>query len=606
LSLATVMPAGDPLLIDAVIGPAFDRGYYQSVTVISVRGEVLAKRELPAKPPEVPDWFAALAPLQAPSNESLITSGWQQMGRVVVTSHPNFAYNQLWSTARETFVLLLMIYVIALVVVHLFLRGVLRPLEAIRRVAHSISEKHFVTVQQMPSAPELRDVVVAINGMSGKLKKVIETEIADAERLRREANHDQVTGLENRRGLELQLNALLQARNDVFSIAILLLAIDGFKEFNQQYGFQQGDDLLRTVAGALPEMLEGTQLVHARLNGATFAIGVANVARESIDQLAKDVCNAVGMALNEQGQGLRFNLGAVFSQEMAPLGSLLAQADMALGSAHARGPQEYEVILAGESDQGAQGAQKWRDEILLALDNDRIALHAQAVIQLGTQAVIQREIVGRLLGSDGEFISAARFLPMAARHNLLPQLDSHLLCRVVERMKNDSAIAGEVAVNIAGRSVEDQGFVRVVEELLINNHAIAGRLVFEMAEFGVVHNLTATREFVKILRRHGARFAVDNFGLHRDAFGYLQDIVPDYIKLSAGLTRDLATDKQAEFFVSSVVRIAQPLDIPIIAQAVEHENVLPVLERLGVFGYQGYLCGRPEPFGEELRTEGSV
>lgn len=89
----------------------------------------------------------------------------------------------------------------------------------------------------------------------------------------------------------------------------------------------------------------------------------------------------------------------------------------------------------------------------------------------------------------------------------------------------------------------------------------------------------------------GARFAVDNFGLHRLAFAYLQDLKPDYIKLNIALIGDLANKREDQFFISSIVKITQCLGVMTIANGVESNDLLPLLKSLGVEGYQGYVTG---------------
>ena len=205
LSLATVIDSGDQALIETMIGPAFDRGFYESIRVLTPKGVVLAERTLPARPPEVPAWFARLVVLHGPTNESLISAQWRVLGRVVVTSHPNFAYQQLWETTRETLWLLLAMYVVALLTTGLFLNAILRPLAQIRRTAQAIGRRDFVTIAEQPKAPELREVVQAINTMSVSIRDTIAAEVARAEQFRRDAFHDLVSGLDNRRSFEHQV-----------------------------------------------------------------------------------------------------------------------------------------------------------------------------------------------------------------------------------------------------------------------------------------------------------------------------------------------------------------------------------------------------------------
>ena len=180
LSLGTLLAHGDLALAEAVINPVFDRGYYQRIELIAIDGSVLLGKTLPAVELGVPDWFAALLPLEAPTAGSLVTAGWKQVGSVRVTSHPRFAYRQLWRTAWSTLAWLAGLYCAALLVAFAFLKGVLRPLEGIERVAVAIGNRDFTAVAETPRARELRHVAATINSLSVKVRQAIEAEAAKA------------------------------------------------------------------------------------------------------------------------------------------------------------------------------------------------------------------------------------------------------------------------------------------------------------------------------------------------------------------------------------------------------------------------------------------
>lgn len=125
----------------------------------------------------------------------------------------------------------------------------------------------------------------------------------------------------------------------------------------------------------------------------------------------------------------------------------------------------------------------------------------------------------------------------------------------------------------------------------------ASRLVFEMTEFGVIQVPALSLSFAAEIRRLGAQFATDNFSLHRDTLRQPHELLPHYIKLAPVYTKELTENQDSRFIMSSLIRIAQPLEIRIIAQAVESELLILLLEEMGFAGYQGYASGRPVPIG---------
>jgi diguanylate cyclase (GGDEF)-like protein len=589
--------SGDTVLADTIAGPVFDRGFYRSIRIVSSKGETLVEKQLPPAPPDVPRWFTVVVNLQAPTAESLITSGWQQLGRVIVTSHPNFAYLQLWHTAIGFFYWLVAIYAVALILLQPFLRAILRPLREIEAVARAISNREFKVIEQIPKAPELRSVVDAMNSLSGKIRKIIDTEVDRANQFRHEAYTDPLTLLGNRRSFEVELATHLGEGPDILSGVIYMIELDNFKAFNVKHGFKDGDVLLQLVGKALAELGKDENKqnlwLRSRINGATFAVAAFGVTRGEAESLGSELCSAIAFSFAEQklGQLVTFNCGGAYFGERPTMSALLAEADMAMLQARALGANNYALLAIDGHVEDAKGSQYWKRLILEAIVHNKFALLAQPVIRLDDNRRIQLEVVGRIEEEQGELIAAAQFMPMAVRHNLAAAIDMKLIELALDTLRDDKTLSGDIALNLSVRSINDAEFFDWLIATLNHASELARRLVFEVAEFGVARDLSAAGDFVTRLRLTGARFAVDNFGLDRLAFAYLQDLKPEYIKLNIALIGDLAHKREDQFFISSIVNITHILGIMTIANGVDSNDLLPLLKNLGVEAYQGYATG---------------
>jgi len=600
LWLATIKPFEDRALIETVVNTAFERGYYQSIRVVSASGDTLAAKQLPSAQGGVPNWFAQLFPLRPPSAEAMISSGWQQLGRVLVTSHPNFAYLQLWHTGMETLGLLLLVYVLALAALRAFLATILRPLSEIERAATAIGERDFRTIALAPRARELGRVVSAMNSLSGKVRRVIEDESARAEQLQREAYRDPVTGILNRRGLEHELQNLFHADRDVYSGAFVLLELERFKEYNSTRGYQRADELLALVARIAGDASAGQAVAVARFGGASFALAAVNVDAGAAGRLADAVSCGVQAALAEQALTgeIEFHCGAAhFDGDPPPLADLLAAVDLALNRARGKAANSFELIALNELEQPGRGALAWREHIEGAIDAGKLALYTQTVLELPGRALLQGEVFTRLAEDGSTPIPAAQFMPMAARHGLMPRLDCRVLAMLIARFDAGASLAPVIAINISAQTVADAASRQCLIDTLQGRRNIAARLVFEMTEFGVIQAPAVSLEFATEVRRLGAQFAIDNFNLHRDSLRLLNQLLPHYIKLAPAYTDALAQNQDSRFIVSSLIRIAQPLEIGVIAQSVESESSIQLLQDMGFSGYQGYANGKPAPIG---------
>jgi diguanylate cyclase (GGDEF)-like protein len=592
LTLGALLAHGDLALAETVINPVFDRGYYQRIELISINGDVLLRKTLPVMELGVPEWFATLLPLEAPTADSLVTAGWKQIGSVRVTNQPRFAYQQLWRTAWGTLVWLAVLYFAALAAAFAFLKGVLRPLESIERVAVAIGKRDFTAVAKAPRARELRHVAATINSLSVKVRQAIEAESARTESLRRDAYQDSLTGIFNRRGFATQFEAHMHDAGDVFRGALVLLQLHDFAAFNRNFGFERGDALLEGVAAVVAARSEASGGQSARWSGAAFVISLANASGEEAGIFADGLAREVYAALTEGGHAasVGYNVGvATFKGPSPPLGQLLAAADSAATRAEARGIGLVEMSPA-DSATAPLSSSAWRARLEEALSNERFELYIQPVLGLPRRDVIQHEIFARMIDEDGQNISAADFFPMAVRHGMAVRIDRLILDHVIDRLARTPQ-AGEIAVNVSSISVADAKFLAWLEHRLRAVPAIARQLVFELSESGAARDRQSVLAFEVMLRRVGARFALDNFGLHRESLQLMRALLPAYVKLSRAHTAALRDDEADRFFVASLVRLGAPLDIRIIAQGVEHDDVLPILSSAGVAGYQGYLVG---------------
>lgn len=595
-SLGLVLPAAladkDALLAEVTVNAVFDRGFYSSIVVVNTKGDKLIEKNLAPAPAGVPAWFAGMFPMHAQSGESLITHGWQQLGRVIVTSHPNFAYKQLWHTTVEATLGMLLLYLLSLLAIHSFLSRILYPLKEIERVAHAISERDFQQISVLPSARELRRVVKAINSMSSKLFAIIAHEVKQATRYRDEARRDVVTGLDNRRGFEQHVHALLENGGDMVSGAMYMLQLSDFNAYNVKNGYKEGDALIKEVAEGLRGIWPKKELMRCRINGATFAVMVFNITRDEAVELGDELCAALGVAIGLQrvDAGLAYGCGGVyFAGQKVTLNALLAQCDMELLQSMANGAG-LSLLENLRDDEQVKGSLYWKGLILDAIEAERVMLLAQPVMYFGGVMKLQSEVVGRLVNAEGELVLAEHFIPMANRYQLTAAFDLSVLKRLIGRMV---AAGGDelVAINFSVHSIHDTVLTGWLESAMKEHPNVAHRLVFEFTEFGIVQDRAGIEHFVAEIRKLGAQFAVDNFGLHHSAFEYLQRLKPLYVKLSPAYIRNLHDNLENQFFISSVVNITRSLDIRVFALGVEDKGVLPLLQELGIQGYQGYVNG---------------
>lgn len=597
LSLGSRASSLDASLVNIIVNPVFDRGHFESIQVRKPGGELIFGRALERREIDVPAWFAALVVLKGPTGEALVSSGWKQLGKVVVQVHPGYAYQQLYETALATLAWLAALFALALVGVRYYLAGILKPLREIEQTALAISNRNFVSITVEPGTRELQRVTRAMNSLSAKIRDVIMQESERAERLRKEAFEDPLTGQLNRRGFEQAVAAALAESGEVHSGALALFCLAGLEEINGLFGLSRGNEVMKVVGAALAARGAHGEATVGRWQGPTLAAFVTNVEQPAAIEWAEGLCKDLTARLRGEGlpEAVVLLSGVThFSEETISLGPLAEMAEGALAEAMKKGGAVLALVQGG-----AQASRvDLRREIESSIEANRIVLLTQNVISIADQDVLQAEFLCRLSGSDGKDIAAGSFVPIASRHGLLASLDAKVIEQVLLALERFESLPWVVSVNVSMQSVGDSGFRAALKNLLLKKRPLARRLVFEVTGHAASHAPELVKMFASDLHGIGVRIALDNFDIDRNAMSIVHELLPAYIKLAPPFTQQVTEREDLRFIVEAMVRMLRPLEIPLIAQGVEDLASVPVLTELGIAAYQGYAAGRPAPLAD--------
>lgn len=593
LTIGSRMQTLDETLVAALVNPVFDRGYFDLIEVKAADGTTVFSRNLENKEIDSPGWFVAMVAFDAPRGQSLISAGWRQLGRVSVKAHPKFAYEQLWATGIATLTWLSVLFAAALIAMRFYLMGILKPLKKIEEAAVSIGNRDFVSIAIVPQTRELQRVTQAINSLSAKIRDAIMQETLRTERLRREAFEDPATGQLNRRGLENAVAAALGKSAEIHSGALVLFSLGGLEDINRAAGLSKGNEVLKRLCESL--LLPGAPAPVAvgRWQGPTFAAFIGNVSQEAVLGWADALCRKFVADLHASGlpQTVTAFAGAgCFSAGETTVGKLAGLAEAALAEAAGRGSG----ALARAQESGTN-LSDLKAEIESALAGNRVSLLFQKVASIPDGDIVQFEFMSRLTDSRGQSIGAGVFVPVASQYGLLPALDRRVIELAIEALAARKELPQSVSINVATQSLMDEGFRAGLAGMLRQHPREARRLVFELTGPSASKSPELIKEFARDLRRAGSRVALDNFEMDRNAVALLSELMPAYVKLAPVFTREIGERDDARFILEAMMRVFQPLEIPVIAQGVEDKAMLAVLSQIGVSAYQGYALGRPEP-----------
>jgi PAS domain S-box-containing protein len=233
----------------------------------------------------------------------------------------------------------------------------------------------------------------------------------------------------------------------------------------------------------------------------------------------------------------------------------------------------------------------WVGRIRDALDEERLVLYAQPIIDVHSRAVVAHELLLRMVDRDGAIIAPIRFLPAAEQFGLIEEIDRWVLAQAAQ-------LAGrglKVHFNISAKSLGSRELIDDLVAALRDTGAALGLLVCEITETALASDEVVAEAFLHELRALGCEIALDDFGIGYGGFAYLKRLPITVLKIDIEFVRDLVENPQNQHVVKAIVNLAQGFGRQTIAEGVETEATLELLEEYGVDYAQGYVIGRPAP-----------
>jgi diguanylate cyclase (GGDEF)-like protein/PAS domain S-box-containing protein len=441
--------------------------------------------------------------------------------------------------------------------------------------------------------------------VSGTNADLTERKLAE-ERIHQLAYYDALTDLPNRRFLIEQLRkALTACARSGERGALLFIDLDHFKEINDHWGHDQGDELLRQVAQRLRDCVREVDMV-ARLGGDEFVVLLENLGVDSAPAAVEteQVGHKLLERLNQPYQiGNRPYRGTpsigmtLFSGQSTGVDDLLRQADLAMYQAKAAGRNALRFY---DADMQAALAERMLREAELreGIKGGELCIHLQPQVH-HRQGLIGAEVLVRWQHPTRGLILPNDFVPLAEATGLIDPLGREVLRLACERLAawaGDPVLSGlTLAVNVSAHQFRMPGFVDEVLQVLADTGAPAARLKLELTESAMAEQVEELIGKIDALRLHGVGFALDDFGTGYSSLSYLKRLPLEQIKIDRAFVRDVLTDPSDATLSRIIITLAAEFNLAVIAEGVETEAQRDLLASYGCECFQGYLYGRPEP-----------
>jgi diguanylate cyclase (GGDEF)-like protein len=424
--------------------------------------------------------------------------------------------------------------------------------------------------------------------------RVINERHEHEERLNYLSRFDGLTGEMNRFHLTEVLSATLdEAVRQRSSCGFLLIAIDNLARLNEAYGFDIADEVIGAVAKRLRAKMRGGDRL-GRFSGNKFALILNNCTPEDLDKAADRLLAGVRDDVVRTSAGpvaVTITIGGVTAPRHARnVQEILSRAQETLAATKSRRQGAYlayrpNVELEAVRRENVRAA----DEIVNALNERRIMLAFEPVVDTVTRMPAFYECVMRIRRADGTLATAHDVIPIAERLGLVRLIDHRVLELLVAELVAVPSL--RASINVSPASTSDPDWWSALGAALRAHQGVAERLTVEITETTAIRDIDDTRGFVTRVKDLGCKIAIDDFGAGYTSFRNLRKLGVDVLKIDGAYVQNVCRSDDDSAFVRTLIDLAKRLGLKTVAEWVQDEATARQLAEWGCDYLQGALIG---------------
>jgi diguanylate cyclase (GGDEF)-like protein len=435
------------------------------------------------------------------------------------------------------------------------------------------------------------------DGLPARAHGVVRVITARHEReteLERFAYYDAHTGEMNRNRLVETLAATLdESIRFRTSCGFLLVAIDNLGHLNQAYGFTAADEAIAQVAKRIRTQMRGAD--HLGLFSATkFGLILKNCTPEDMTIAAERLLTSVRddtVPTSAGSLAVTITIGGVTAPRHArTVEEILDRAQDALDTARSRRHGSFEAYRPNlEREAARQENVRATDEIVAALNERRVALAYEPVIEAASGHIGFYECLMRVRRPDGSFAHANEIIPVAERLGLVRLLDHRVLEMVVQELKAVPSL--RASVNVSPASTTDPNWWNGLGAMLKAHPGVGERLIIEITETSAIRDIDDARGFVARVKDLGCQIAIDDFGAGYTSFRNLRKLGVDIVKIDGAFIHHIMQSEDDRAFAHTLIDLARRLGLKTVAEWVKDDAAAELLRGWGCDYLQGELVG---------------
>ncbi|MEH2199953.1 EAL domain-containing protein [Nostoc sp.] len=419
------------------------------------------------------------------------------------------------------------------------------------------------------------------------------------EKIRYQALHDLLTGLPNRLLFsELLSKTLPNATRNGESLAVIFLDLDRFKVINDTLGHTLGDQLLKSLAQRLQDLLRGGDTI-ARWGGDEFTILLPRVLDiEEVTQVAYRILQTLEDPFHLQGHELYVtaSLGIALLDNNSPDAETLIQhADAALYYAKDKGRNNYQFYSVSLSAKNPE-LLTLEKSLRYALERKEFALYYQPRINIATGEITGMEALLRWQHPEMGLVAPSVFIPLVEESGLIISIGEWVLrtACIQNKIWQDAGLPPiTIAVNLSLKQFRQPKLVEIIATVLEQTGLEPRFLELEIMETTAIEDLNFTRTVLENLKQMGVYISIDDFGTGHSSLSRLQLLPLHNLKIDQSFVKDFKPDSKVAHIIQAIVTLGHSLGLKLTAEGVETEEQLEFLKSIKCEEVQGYLFYRP-------------
>ncbi|HQU91401.1 MAG TPA: EAL domain-containing protein [Pyrinomonadaceae bacterium] len=416
------------------------------------------------------------------------------------------------------------------------------------------------------------------------------------------AMHDSLTGLANRKNFGDVLRRLIADYkvDPSKEFQVLFLDIRSFKNINDTLGHTIGDKVLTIAAKRFVRMLDVKDTV-ARIGGDEFAIilrGLGSTAKA--EKVARRIYQNITQPFSLSGNSITvdINIGiAACDVEYDTPEEILRDADIAMHYAKEKG-NGLAVFTKALRERFLERIRLEMD-LRYAVDRNELALHYQPIISLSDGRLVGFEALVRWYHTELGMIPPVKFIPIAEDSGLIKPITVWILEEACRQLSKWQSLAGDyrslmVSVNISGKHLGNNDLIHDVERALDLTHIHPSSLKLEITESAAMENPDHTVNMLTSLKDLGVQLSIDDFGTGYSSLSHLHKLPFDTLKIDRSFVSGVGANGEGSEILQTIISLAKNLRMRVVAEGIETEAQLRVLQNLGCDLGQGYLMAKPK------------